>query len=102
MDIIPFGSQHIQILHTPGHSPGSICLLVENNLFTGDSLFVDAGAGRVDLPGSDLNTLFHSLETKISPLSDQTVVWPGHDYGERPWSTIGLEKKNNPYLGGEW
>jgi glyoxylase-like metal-dependent hydrolase (beta-lactamase superfamily II) len=100
-DSILFGKQKITIIHTPGHSPGSVCLLVGKNLFTGDSLFVD-GAGRIDLPGGDFNTLLDSLAKRVFPLPDETIIWPGHNYGDTTSSTICHEKKHNPYLGGEW
>lgn len=100
-DRLVFGNYTLHIIHTPGHSPGSICLYVAGNLFTGDSLFVGA-AGRVDVPGGDFTTLINSLTDKLAVLPDDTVVWPGHDYGDTPTSSIGREKKKNPYLGGEW
>ena len=100
-DILNFGDCQAEIIHTPGHSPGSICLYTDGNLFTGDSLFVGA-AGRVDVPGGDFNTLIESLSNKLATLPDETVIWPGHDYGESKTSTIGREKQENPYMGGEW
>ncbi len=100
-DQLAFGNYCLNIIHTPGHSPGSICLYVDGNLFTGDSLFVGA-AGRVDVPGGDFTTLLESLLSKIAVLPDETIIWPGHDYGDSITSTIGREKKENPYLGGEW
>lgn len=96
-DIIPFGDKGLAVLHTPGHSPGGICLYVENNLFTGDTLFVGA-VGRTDLPGGSMETLLRSIKDRILPLPDETIVWPGHDYGGSPTSTIALEKKHNPYI----
>ena len=66
-------------------------------MFTGDTLFVGA-AGRIDLPGGSLAQLLASLEDKLRPLPDDTRVWPGHDYGEFPTSTLGQEKATNPYL----
>ena len=86
----------IKIIHTPGHTPGSICLLAENKLLTGDTLFVSA-IGRTDLPGGDAVKLFESLQ-KLKKLPDKTEVYPGHDYGETPSSTIKDEKENNPYF----
>lgn len=96
-DIIPFGDKGLAVLHTPGHSPGGICLYVENNLFTGDTLFVGA-VGRTDLPGGSMETLLRSIKDRILPLPDETIVWPGHDYGGSPTSTIALEKRHNPYI----
>ncbi|MBW2466636.1 MAG: MBL fold metallo-hydrolase [Deltaproteobacteria bacterium] len=100
-DLLVFGKYSLSIIHTPGHSPGSICLYTEGNLFTGDSLFVGA-AGRVDVPGGDFTTLIESLTAKIAVLPEETIIWPGHDYGDSITSTVGREKKENPYLGGEW
>lgn len=100
-DRLTFGEYSLKIIHTPGHSPGSICIYVENNLFTGDSLFVGA-AGRVDVPGGDFTTLVESLADKIAVLPNDTIIWPGHDYGDTKTSTVGREKQENPYLGGEW
>jgi hydroxyacylglutathione hydrolase len=94
---LPLGREEAQVLHTPGHTPGAICLYFPGHLFTGDTLFVGA-AGRTDLPGGSLNDLIHSLEHKIMPLPDETRIWPGHDYGETPSSTLGREKLSNPYL----
>jgi len=100
-DQLDFGEYTLRVIHTPGHSPGSICLYADGNLFTGDSLFVGA-AGRVDLPGGNFTTLLESLESKIAVLPDETVIWPGHDYGDSITTTVLQEKKENPYLGGEW
>jgi hydroxyacylglutathione hydrolase len=96
-DRLPLGEGFGVVLHTPGHSPGGICLYFPGHLFTGDTLFVGA-AGRTDLPGASLNQLIASLEEKIMPLPDETRIWPGHDYGETPTSTLGEEKLNNPFL----
>jgi len=95
--LIPLGACQAQVLHTPGHTPGGICLAFPGHLFTGDTLFVGA-AGRTDLPGASLTQLIASLEGKIMPLPDETRIWPGHDYGETPTSTLGEEKVNNPFL----
>jgi hydroxyacylglutathione hydrolase len=94
---LPLGRNEALVLHTPGHTPGSLCLHFPGHLFTGDTLFVGA-AGRTDLPGGSLNELIRSLEQKIMPLPDDTRIWPGHDYGEGPSSTLGQEKASNPYL----
>jgi glyoxylase-like metal-dependent hydrolase (beta-lactamase superfamily II) len=94
---LPLGRGEAAILHTPGHTPGAICLSFPGHLFTGDTLFVDA-AGRTDLPGGSLQDLLQSLEEKIIILPDKTRIWPGHDYGETPTSTLAQEKATNPYL----
>ncbi len=96
-DRLPLGRRQAAILHTPGHTPGAICLYFPGHLFTGDTLFVGA-AGRTDLPGGSLEALIASLAAKIMPLPDETVVWPGHDYGDTPTSTLAVEKIHNPFL----
>jgi hydroxyacylglutathione hydrolase len=96
-DLVPLGRLQGTVLHTPGHTPGAICLYFPGHLFTGDTLFVGA-AGRTDLPGGSLAQLIASLEAKIMPLPDETRIWPGHDYGETPTSTLGEEKRHNPFL----
>lgn len=94
---LPLGSWEFTTLHTPGHTPGAICLYLPGHLFTGDTLFVEA-AGRTDLPGGSLDALIQSLEDKIMPLPDDTRIWPGHDYGGSASSTLAQEKENNPFL----
>ncbi|MBM4293615.1 MAG: MBL fold metallo-hydrolase [Deltaproteobacteria bacterium] len=94
---LALGRFEAAVIHTPGHSPGSICLYFPGHLFTGDTLFVGA-AGRTDLPGASLDSLLQSLERKIMPLPDNTLIWPGHDYGDTLTSSLGDEKENNPYL----
>lgn len=96
-DIIEIGELKMTVIHTPGHSPGSVCFLVAGNLFTGDTLFV-GDVGRTDLVGGSLDTLLNSLKTKIIVLPGETVVWPGHDYGETPTSTLAWEMEENPYI----
>jgi glyoxylase-like metal-dependent hydrolase (beta-lactamase superfamily II) len=86
----------IRCMHTPGHTPGSQCFLVNDVIFTGDTLFVD-GCGRVDLPGSDPKQMVASL-SRLATLPDQTKIFPGHDYGTSPTTTIGEQKRTNPYL----
>lgn len=95
-DEIKVGKIKIKIIHTPGHSPGAICLLIDGKLITGDTLFVNA-IGRTDLPGGDSIKLFESLQ-KLKKLSDNVEIYPGHDYGDMPFSTIGGQKKTNPYF----
>lgn len=94
---LPLGSFHAMVIHTPGHTPGAICLYLPGHLFTGDTLFVEA-AGRTDLPGGSLEKLIQSLEEKIMPLPDDTCIWPGHDYGGSASSTLAQEKEHNPFL----
>jgi hydroxyacylglutathione hydrolase len=93
------GTLKIKFLHTPGHTAGSMCALVEGNLFSGDALFVE-GCGRVDLPGSNPQDMWESLE-RLKTLPENTVVYPGHDYGSIPHSTIGHELKHNRFLRSE-
>lgn len=90
------GRLKLKILHTPGHSPGSLCLMAQGQLFTGDVLFVGSG-GRTDLPGGDLHTLLRSIR-QLMDLPEETIVWPGHHYGPTASSTIGQEKRTNMYV----
>lgn len=93
-DTIDIGELKIMVLHTPGHSPESVCLLVDKKVMTGDALFVGE-CGRTDLPGGDPESMYHSLFRILWELDDEVAVYPGHDYGDRPWSTIGHEKAHN-------
>jgi glyoxylase-like metal-dependent hydrolase (beta-lactamase superfamily II) len=95
-DVLRIGAIEVRFLHTPGHTPGAQCLLVEGNLLTGDTLFVGE-CGRVDLPGSDPDLMFESLR-RLAALPSDTVVLPGHDYGATPRSTIAEERRSNPCL----
>lgn len=92
---IGIGKQTLKVIHTPGHTPGGICLYTPGKVITGDLLFVGY-CGRADFAESDPEALYHSLQ-KIAALPDDTVVYPGHNYGKTPTSTIGFEKANNPY-----
>jgi glyoxylase-like metal-dependent hydrolase (beta-lactamase superfamily II) len=96
-DEIVVGEVSLKVIHTPGHSPGGICLYGEGNVFTGDTLFVGA-IGRTDLPGASTSEFMQSIREKLLTLPGETVVWPGHDYGPRPSSTIEIERKTNPWL----
>jgi len=93
-DSLEVGDETIRILHTPGHSPGSISLSGEGYVFTGDALF-NQSIGRTDLPGGDLYTLIHSIRERLFKLNDDTIVYPGHG----PETTIGDEKLANPFVG---
>lgn len=90
------GSLEIVVLHTPGHTPGSLVFNPSGALITGDTLFVTR-CGRADFPGSDPAALFHSL-IRLAAFPPETLVFPGHDYGPKPQSTIAFERQNNPYL----
>lgn len=89
------GDFEITFLHTPGHTPGSQCFLVNNRLVSGDTLFINA-CGRCDLPGGSPEQMYSSLE-RLSKLPDDVILLPGHNYAAESTSTIGREKQNNPY-----
>ncbi|MCS7149313.1 MAG: MBL fold metallo-hydrolase [Caldimicrobium sp.] len=98
-DVLMIGNNHLRVIHTPGHSPGSICFYAERDglLFTGDTLFVE-GIGRADLPGGDFRVLLRSIRERLFTLPEETVIYPGHDYGPSPTSTIKHERLFNPFL----
>jgi len=96
-DRLTIGEHELRFLHTPGHTPGSQCFLIDGKLVAGDTLFVQ-GCGRVDLPGGDVDTMYHTLTSKLAKLPADTVLYPGHDYGSTPTSTIGVELEQNTYL----
>jgi glyoxylase-like metal-dependent hydrolase (beta-lactamase superfamily II) len=93
-DVITFGNKKMRVIYTPGHSPDSICLQLENKLFTGDTLFVGE-CGRTDIPGGSSEDLYDSLFKKIRKLNDELEIYPGHDYGSQKHSILGYEKRNN-------
>lgn len=93
-DTLRLGKFVIRVIHTPGHTPDGICLLADGKLFTGDTLFIGE-CGRTDLPGGSSEDMYRSLFEKLMKLDDDVEVYPGHDYGSKPHSTIGLEKKTN-------
>jgi glyoxylase-like metal-dependent hydrolase (beta-lactamase superfamily II) len=94
---LALGELPLEFIHTPGHTPGAVCIRVGNNLFTGDTLFVGA-VGRTDLPGGSMETLLNSIKEELLPLPGETVIWPGHDYGDTPTSTMAREMESNPYI----
>jgi glyoxylase-like metal-dependent hydrolase (beta-lactamase superfamily II) len=96
-DTAEIGNLTLKFIHTPGHTPGSQCFLVENSLISGDTLFVGS-CGRVDLPGSDPEQMYYSLNQKLRNLDESTVVYPGHAYSSDATSTIGREKRHNMYM----
>jgi hydroxyacylglutathione hydrolase len=96
-DIIQCGGIKLEVLHTPGHTPGGISLLTDKMIFTGDSLFCGS-IGRTDFPGSSFQNLIQSIKDKLLSRDDDYIIYPGHG----PSSTIGEERKNNPFLTGDF
>lgn len=93
-DVVEAGGIRIELVHTPGHTPGSQCFLVDGRLVAGDTLFVQ-GCGRVDLPGGDAAEMHRTLTQRLARLPDSTVLFPGHHYGPTPVSTLGDERRTN-------
>jgi glyoxylase-like metal-dependent hydrolase (beta-lactamase superfamily II) len=91
-DMIVIGNTELWVIHTPGHSAGSISIYSNGNIFTGDTLFTE-GVGRTDLQDSSTESLIDSIKNKILTLSDDTKIWPGHHYGRKPVSTVSEQKK---------
>jgi glyoxylase-like metal-dependent hydrolase (beta-lactamase superfamily II) len=104
-DVVEVGGVRIELLHTPGHTPGSQCLLVEGHLVTGDTLFLD-GCGRTDLPGSDPAAMYDTLTKRLARIDDATVVFPGHFYSPEPSLAMGEVRERNvvlaPRTAAEW
>jgi len=101
-DVLEVGGVRIRLLHTPGHTPGSQCFLLEagsspGRLVSGDTLFLGS-CGRVDLPGADPEAMYHSLNGTLRALPDDTVLYPGHLYSAEPSGPLGEEKRTNPFL----
>ena len=93
-DQLTLGEVTLDFILTPGHTPGGICIIVDNKaLLTGDTLFI-GDCGRTDLPGGNLAQMFKTLHEKIMPLPDYLIVYPGHDYGNKPFDTLGNVKPN--------
>lgn len=92
-EIVELESLKLEVIHTPGHTPGSICLKIDSVVFTGDTLFFE-GIGRTDFPQGDEKRLIKSIREKLFVLPDEMIIYPGHG----PSSTIGHEKNNNPFL----
>jgi hydroxyacylglutathione hydrolase len=93
-DTIEFGKSKLQVLHTPGHSKDSICLVGDGKIFSGDTLFV-GNCGRVDLPGGSAKELYHSLFDVLHDLDNDLILYSGHNYGSTQTSSLGEQKKNN-------
>lgn len=92
-DVVNLEGLKLKIIHTPGHTPGGICIKVDDNLFTGDTLF-NMSIGRTDLGDGDYDDLINSIKNKIMVLNDKIVVYPGHGTA----TTIGYERKHNPFI----
>lgn len=95
-DILSVGGLKVELLHAPGHTPGSQCFLVQSHLISGDTLFI-GGCGRCDGPGGDPEEMYRSL-SRLKKLDKNTLLMPGHNYGDRPTSTIAHEMEHNPFL----
>jgi hydroxyacylglutathione hydrolase len=95
-DKLKIGDIEVEFLHTPGHTPGSQCFKVKHTLISGDTLFID-GCGRVDLPGSNSEDLYHSIQ-KLAALPDDTLLLPGHNYSQVPHATMSETKRINTYM----
>ena len=104
-DVVQIGEIDVTLLHTPGHTPGSQCFLVNNCLVAGDTLFLD-GCGRTDLPGGDPTALYESLTTTLSAVPDEAILFPGHQYSPAPSASMGATRENNmvfrPSSASEW
>jgi glyoxylase-like metal-dependent hydrolase (beta-lactamase superfamily II) len=97
-DQLKLGEINLKFTLTPGHTPGGICIIVDNEaLLTGDTLFI-GDCGRTDLPGGNLEQMFISLNEKIKSLPDHLIIYPGHDYGYKPFDTLGNQKRTNKTL----
>lgn len=95
-DTVSVGRITLEFLHTPGHTPGSVCMKMEDRLISGDTLFI-GGCGRCDLPGGDPELLHRSL-SRLARMDEHLAVYPGHNYAASPSSTIGSERSHNPFL----
>jgi glyoxylase-like metal-dependent hydrolase (beta-lactamase superfamily II) len=104
-DRVDVGSVSVELVHTPGHTPGSQCFLVRGKLVSGDTLFLQ-GCGRMDLPGGDPEAMYESLTTRLARVPDETVVYPGHLYSPEPSATMGATRRTNavfrPRSAEEW
>ena len=93
-DVVTIGDISIELIHTPGHTPGSQCFLVANRLISGDTLFLE-GCGRTDLPGGDPVALYESLNQRLAKVPDDAVLFPGHLYSSDPSAFMGDTRKTN-------
>ena len=93
-DVVTVGDLRITLMHTPGHTPGSQCFLVDGKLVAGDTLFLE-GCGRTDLPGSDPDAMYESLTQRLAIVPDDTILYPGHLYAPDPFATMGETRQRN-------
>ncbi len=104
-DVVEVGAVRVELLHTPGHTPGSQCFMVDGRLVSGDTLFLE-GCGRTDLPGSDPEAMYESLTTRLARVPDDTIVFPGHLYSAEPSASMGETRRTNfvfrPRSAAEW
>ena len=94
---LKLGDVEFELVHTPGHTPGSQCFHVRGRLISGDTLFIGA-CGRTDLPGGDAKEMYSTLTQRLMKFDDSTILCPGHNYSDKPTDTMGHQKKSNPYL----
>ena len=96
-DKLKIGNLEIQFIHTPGHTPGSQCFLISNNLVSGDTLFIN-GCGRCDLPGGNVEQMFDTIYNKLLKMGDDIIIFPGHNYADKRQDTLANQKMTNPYM----
>lgn len=96
-DKVKIGNIDIEFVHTPGHTPGSQCFLIRNNLVSGDTLFID-GCGRCDLPGGNVEQMFDTIYNKLMKMPGETIILPGHNYANKTQDTLDNQKKTNPFM----
>jgi glyoxylase-like metal-dependent hydrolase (beta-lactamase superfamily II) len=94
---LTIGAIDITFMHTPGHTPGSQCFRVEDYLVAGDTLFLQ-GCGRVDLPGGDSEVMYDTLTRRLAKIQNEVVLYPGHNYGGKPFAPMGDVRETNSYL----
>ncbi len=104
-DVVQVGDVEVTLVHTPGHTPGSQCFLVDGRLVSGDTLFLE-GCGRTDLPGGDPEEMYRTLQQRLTQLSDDTVVYPGHLYSADPFASMSVVRRDNyalaPVTADQW
>ena len=96
-DKVKIGNIEIEFIHTPGHTPGSQCFLISNNLVSGDTLFIN-GCGRCDLPGGNVEEMFNTIYNKLLKMNNDTIIFPGHNYASKKHDTLANQKITNPYM----